>query len=300
MEPNNTNENSGGMINNFGSTPNQASANPATPATPVASATPATPVNPLNPINPVTPATQATPANPATLTTPVSPMGSMAMPDSTQGSTAPMTDPFVNSEAGLAQPEKKNNKTRLILIIVMVLVVLVGVVVAVVVMNSGKGTSAPPAVPMDDFDDEEGVDDDEGSDEDAEDTEDAEDVDGTGNVPTKEDEATPDYEMVISRITNEIIGGGIEDSETIASIYKREIDAADNERVKAMLTLKYYETVMDDEADEATKKEILDGVVEVDNLLKTYASALTASKIAAYYGNMEMAQQYKDIADGRK
>lgn len=289
MEPNNANENQGGMANDFGAMPNPT---PAAPAAPVAPAAPAMPVDPVNP-GP-TPAPSVAP-NPLMAAEPINETNSSAPSDPVSVSVSfsespvepePVSNPFENPNPTLTPAEnplkleKKSNKTRLILIIIVVLMLLAGGIVAVVMMNGGKGNNTPPAVPTDDLN----VDDENGEKED----------------PTGILKATADYDKIIEGINEKILNEGIEDSEAIIALYKEKLDAAEDEKVKAMLTLDYCQLIKNDEADENTKKEVLDTLVKADNILQTYVSAATVSKIATYYGDTAMADRYSKLSIERE
>lgn len=285
MEPNNVNENSGGMINNNGGASNMVPNGPNTmpgapsimpdvPNTPNISNAPtdfSAPVAPSAPIEP--------PVAPATPSVPVEP----TVPANFTTQSQNTSNPFVNPEQASAQSEKKkSNKTLLILIIIIVVMVIAAAIVAVVMLNNNQPKSNPPAVPMGDLDDGSG------------------DSGEAVNEPEVVDEVIVAYDKAVSDVREKIVAENIEDLTAIANLYKQAADAAENEKVKAMLMLNYYNNIMNNNVDEVTKNEILNGVVTTDDMLKTYTSAITVSKIADFYGNTEIAEQYREIAKERQ
>lgn len=78
----------------------------------------------------------------------------------------------------------------------------------------------------------------------------------------------------------------------ILNLYQEKIDATNNRRAKAMLRGEYYMVKLSQNPGEDAKDEILNGLIDVDKILKTSTSALNVSNVASYYGDEETADKY--------
>ena len=90
------------------------------------------------------------------------------------------------------------------------------------------------------------------------------------------------------------------DSEGMLKLIKEKIDVAENEMVKAMLEEDYYMTLFSIYgADESKKDEILNGLIKVEEVLKTAEASEAVANIAFAYYDFDMYQKYVDITKER-
>lgn len=114
--------------------------------------------------------------------------------------------------------------------------------------------------------------------------------------------AVQTYEEITSEIAQKIIeaagenGEGEMDPAELASLYQEKIDATTDEKVRAMLMSDYYMVKLSQNPGIEMKDEIINGLLEVDKILETPASAMKISNVAFYYGDEELGNKYYAIA----
>ena len=106
------------------------------------------------------------------------------------------------------------------------------------------------------------------------------------------------YEAVREQIMSDILSDELSDSE-ILELYKIHIRESQDELVKAYLMSDYYEEVMAQDIELSKGDEVIDGLTDVDKVLNSAASSRAVWAAAEYYGNKNIANQYKDISEKR-
>lgn len=107
------------------------------------------------------------------------------------------------------------------------------------------------------------------------------------------------YDGIIESIDNELSEVYVEDKDEIFRIYKQYIDITEDEQVKAMIKVDYYQMAMIYDVDKSHGEEILDELVKLDDTLKSIDSAVTVVNAADYYGNTELYNNYSAILTER-
>ena len=116
------------------------------------------------------------------------------------------------------------------------------------------------------------------------------------------EDSDPEYNEAVSTYFNdneeiaaEIANQGL-DGNALMDLIKKKIDTTENEITKAMLEQDYYMTMFSTYgADEGKKDEILNGLIKVDEVLKTVESAENVANIALAYYDFDTYDKYVEI-----
>ena len=108
------------------------------------------------------------------------------------------------------------------------------------------------------------------------------------------------YEQASIAIADNLDGVDAEDESEIFNVYSEYIDVVTNEEAKALLRLDYYQVVMNYDTDKKQKKEVLDAVVEIDEVLKTIDSGIVVINAADYYEDEDLYEKYNKIVNERE
>lgn len=122
----------------------------------------------------------------------------------------------------------------------------------------------------------------------------------TGEVSDKE--VVESYEEIGEEITMKIIeaqetGDGSEGArvELLLSLLEEKIESVKNEKIKAMLAMDYYMARLAQNPGEDAKDEIMNGLFNVDDILKTSDSAFAVMNAAIYFGDQDLKDKYYAI-----
>lgn len=90
------------------------------------------------------------------------------------------------------------------------------------------------------------------------------------------------------------------DGEGMLKLLKEKIDSEENEMTRAMLEQDYYMTLFAvDVSDTSKKDEILNGLIRVEEILKTASASEAVANIALAYGDFDLYYKYADITKER-
>ena len=119
------------------------------------------------------------------------------------------------------------------------------------------------------------------------------------NIDSEYDEALTIYFNDNGEISDTAISQKLDIQETL-KLLKEKIDVAENEMTKAMLEKDYYliEFSLNDN-DDAKKNEILNGLIRVDEILKTADSSEAVANVAFAYHDFDMYDKYVAITKER-
>ena len=184
----------------------------------------------------------------------------------------------VGRDTGASSVADKKNKKKIIIFVSVFAVVVVGLVIAIVAVLVNRGNKNVSV---------------------------SDEIDGT--VEETSDEAMNTFEDIAREITLKVVEADEaagEDStgmsiEELLGLYQEKINSVDDVKVKAMLQAEYYMVKLSQNPGEEAKDEILNGLIEVDKILKTSDSALRVSNAASFYGDQDLADRYYVIASER-
>lgn len=120
----------------------------------------------------------------------------------------------------------------------------------------------------------------------------------TNSVSQQYDEALSIYFDDNEAIAGEIVAQDLQ-GEALLNAIKAKIEAAENEMARAMLESDYYYMMIAVYGEEANKDEIVNGLIKVDDILKTGKSAESVANAGIFYHDYDLYEKYIKIAKER-
>lgn len=125
----------------------------------------------------------------------------------------------------------------------------------------------------------------------------------TGDDDSSYEEAVQIRESVHAEIGNIMLERaknktGLTDQEMM-DFYRQKIDETTNNKAKLLIMIDYYLAMLGTDTDGSKEAEILNALIEIDNKLKVYQSAVAVSGVADYYNNQEIKDKYNKILEER-
>ena len=114
-------------------------------------------------------------------------------------------------------------------------------------------------------------------------------------TPSEKTESEQIYEQYSDSINAELQNMPVEDKDGALALYEYYIGEVDDEEVKNMLSVDYYQLIMLYDVDKTQKDLVISGLLEKDNALKNVSSAVVITNAASYYGDESLLEQYENI-----
>ncbi|MBO7657426.1 hypothetical protein J6S55_02195 [Candidatus Saccharibacteria bacterium] len=120
---------------------------------------------------------------------------------------------------------------------------------------------------------------------------------GVGQISSAEIKEYTGYYEAISAELSKIYA---DDEQGMLDVYQRYINNTEDEKVKAMLEMDYYNIVMAYDTDKTKAEEVVAKAIEIDDVLKTIDSGVFVLNVASNYGNEDLVRQYDSILNERQ
>ena len=119
-------------------------------------------------------------------------------------------------------------------------------------------------------------------------------------IPSEKTQSEQIYEQYSDSINAELQNMSADNKDDALALYEYYIGSVDDEEVKNMLSVDYYQLIMLYDVDKTQKDLVISGLLEKDNALKNVSSAVVIINAASYYENEALLDQYEKILEERQ